>query len=329
MLPESVPSEYGILMLKPDGVRAGLQFDLSSALSHHSVEIVRRERVSLTAADVFNHFLHPTDDYISYLLESPVEVFLVRGIDPHRVIYELKQNIRIQHRCLDKMRNLVHGADEGNEFHSMLHRFFPDLEASHYCSSVDLSAGSASLASTSALRCVGLDNGSQGSSSFYSCVVRNCTLPDEVSLLMLAHRSKDPGPIEGMTMDRLKALRSPRRYIYINSLPIPQNDLSVYRQIILQFKTSRKKALRDEQIRGLRVTQVVDRLVSQGIDGLMCFRPDFKLIECELRMDIARLSGLYRGGCSAGIVPTGHFSVSWKHAKEIEQVWTTGQHDHF
>jgi hypothetical protein len=82
-----------------------------------------------------------------------------------------------------------------------------------------------------------------------------------------------------------------------------------YRQAIWECKESGDIGRRDACLSRLLAYARWAELRAHGAVGAICFQPGMPLLESELRMDIARLLGLYRGGGSGGRA-TGRFSVS-------------------
>ena len=336
----NLPSEYSILMLKPDCVEKGLVSEIVQMVQAAHLQIVRCKEVQLTTSDILQYFLHPTSEYIKFLTRSPVLMYLVYGHNPHETLYNLKKSIRALYGLQGKKQNLIHTVDQGNEYHLFLRRFFSELDPLSYCNSIDhdLCLFNINDQDTLTQLLVELDS----SSMLRECTLRLvnetqidwlphlqqlrlkrlqlhfCTQIDLIdcarrcTLLVSSPESASAwqclwAKLHGTcTKADLSKIREEwHASLSVNDFPISEIELQEYRWLI-----EHQPDQLDEKLLHTRPYLDLQDIMRGGIEGVMCFRPDFSLLETEYRMDLCRLFHCQeRGGSSAKVAP-GYFSVS-------------------
>lgn len=334
------PPEYSIMMLKPDSLALGLAPAIERQVRDNQLRIVRRKSLRLTEQDVQDYFLHPTSEYVQFLTSAPVEMYLLSGYNPHIALYDLKKHIRRAYNVQGKIYNLLHTVDQGNEYHLFLHRFFPELNPLLYCNIADydlyVPEDSTLPALLDTLRYLDTRSGLQ------YCVLRFSRLSQlewffalkEIQFQRLHLAFSTPISLAGWerqatlllvwpdeiqdlksfwsrmqaisTMHDLQTLH--RDYpctSYLNGFLLSREELETYRWWIRHEVDEL-----DERLLASQAYASMEGFVKAGVQGLMCFRPDFSLLETEYRMDLCRLLHWHRRGGSSGQVPPGHFSVS-------------------
>ncbi|OWQ86240.1 hypothetical protein CDN99_20610 [Roseateles aquatilis] len=329
--PEAIgPTEPAIAMLKPDAFERGLDGAILDRLRADGfVEQARRD-VHLTPADVEALFLHPTPAYVAHLTSRPVSMHLLRGVGGAPRLYDCKQAIRRRFGTPEKIRNLIHGTDEGTEYHLFLARFFPDLAPERHCGPADLDlrfAPGTSLAQARA-ELARLD----ASSDLHWVSVT--LLPGQAGLLGLqglrwerlrvgfaarhgrrdgahrfalllhAHAGEDLAPLLAPGAGDDAGLTGGRP-VTLAELPMPADQLARYARDLRAPDVDIDRAVSAYPLMALVAAQR-----ALGVDGLNVFAPAQRLLETELLADLGRVAGLRLSGGSAGRVPGGGFSVS-------------------
>jgi hypothetical protein len=330
--------EPAIAMLKPDAFERGLDAEILAQLRADGfVEEARRE-FRLTPADVDALFLLPTPAYAKHLTSRPVSMHLLRGDGGAPRLYESKHALRRRLGTPEKIRNLIHGTDEGTEYHLFLARFFPDFAPERHCAAADLdlrfppgtSAKQAlaeleRLDAASGLRRVGIT-----------------LLPGQESLLELQRRRWDrlrvgfaarherrDGPYRfavllhahpGEDLRRLLVpgagddpARTAARPVTLAELPMPPGQLDRYARDLRTPDVDIDRAVTAYPLMSLLASQR-----ALGVTRMNVFSPAQELLQTELLADLARVSGLRPGGGSGGHVPPGRFSVSGATADGLE-----------
>lgn len=331
--PATASTEPAIAMLKPDAWERGLADAILARLAAAGfVEEARRE-VELRAADVRRLFLHPLPSYVAHLQSRPVSVHLLRGPGGPETLYACKWAIRGEFGVTDRLRNLIHGADEGNEHHLLLGAFFPDLPAARFCGAADLdlrfapsetpAAAAASLAELdrhSALAEVVVTL--RPSQAALAAVVRRprvrlrariawlIELADQPGTSFQIHPPADAGPSVLATARRwtvadLLSLASDGHGITLADLPVPAGAVARYAADLRAGARDIDEAVADYPL----FATVADHRRA-GVGSFTAYRPGLSLMEVELRCDLARVAGLAATGGSAGRSEPGRFSVS-------------------
>jgi hypothetical protein len=120
--------EYAILLLKPDGAAdARVRTAITELIKEHKLSIERRAECSLLPGSISMVTHRSEQAYARYLLSGPVEAFLVHGPDALEQVYAIKFELRQRFNKMERMENLVHAADAGNEMALLLEVFFPEV----------------------------------------------------------------------------------------------------------------------------------------------------------------------------------------------------------
>lgn len=329
--------EYSIIMLKPDGYEMDLRTEIIQQLNKLEFEVVEQFELMLSAKDVKNNFLHPTDEYIEYLTKGLVKIFLVKGYNPHIKLYEMKKKIRKKYGVDKSVRNLIHTVDEGNEYHKFLECFFNHRKLIQYSNSMDFNLCLTNDAKKNIKILETLDRESELIYIALNLNYLDSTQVTEIfsmnwlklqpifminKLIKFKHQEVNllvyflDSPIVNFELVQLvkntedlgylfKIINQPQYNIFVDNIPISQEELNNYRYII----RNQSETL-DECMLRFNSYKIMKELIQEGVIGLICFRPDLTLLETELRMDICRLLNLHIGGSSSNLKEQGHFSVS-------------------
>lgn len=123
-------NEYGIILIKPDGVKANIIELLKSMLQKSNLTIIKTKQIYLKKEEVVANIVTKFDNekYADYLSESEVIALLVFGQKAIATLIDIKQSIRALYGfSSDNMRNLLHSPDCGNEYFEHLKFLFPEL----------------------------------------------------------------------------------------------------------------------------------------------------------------------------------------------------------
>lgn len=134
--------EYGIAMIKPDGVeKEGFISSLMWRFRIYCLKVVRTKRIMLTREQVKNTISTNFDvnEYLDYIAEKELIVFLLKGENCIAKIIEIKQNVRSKFGFSSlTMKNLLHSPDCGNEYYEHFKLFFPELPIEKYGAYADM-----------------------------------------------------------------------------------------------------------------------------------------------------------------------------------------------
>jgi hypothetical protein len=132
-----LPDEHGILLVKPDAPRRGLLEHLPALLRDFGLDAVREveTRLDPEAVPSLTHRRDPAT--LAYLASGPVRILLVRGRDALELTYRLKHRARKDLGVHERIYNLIHACDAGNEVALFLRTFFPRLDGPRLRGSVD------------------------------------------------------------------------------------------------------------------------------------------------------------------------------------------------
>jgi nucleoside diphosphate kinase len=325
--------ECAIVLLKPDAIERGLDQVIVDELRASGLELFAEREVQLTADDLHRYFLHPLPAYIAHMTSRPLRCFLARGADVYERLYARKIELRAALGVESNLKNLIHTADEGTEYHRQLGRFYPDLPARDRTAAADLDvrfpdSGTADdavavlrdLEARSALRYVvpvfGAGQDAQLAAVRAATWPRLGVAPAALVLVggprrieLLVHLAVDDdlgwtalGSLDAMT----EALAARPRAVTIADLAITADELARYAHHV----RTRLDDI-DELVAAEPLFADVEALRRAGCTRLACFAPHLALMEVELRGDLARLAGLYVGGGSAGRAIPGEFSISY------------------
>ncbi len=134
-------SEYGVFIVKPDGVEQGIHREFINSLVVNKVKIIDVRRKKLARSEVQEGFFTAYDEYARYLTEGDsIGIFeQIISENCYDYIYDLKMDFRSKHSVSkNTMKNLVHSSDDGLEYYLQRNIFFKEYNNSRYCLSSDL-----------------------------------------------------------------------------------------------------------------------------------------------------------------------------------------------
>ncbi|MCM3444725.1 nucleoside-diphosphate kinase [Metabacillus halosaccharovorans] len=133
--------EYGIIMLKPDGIVQGIEEILLKRIRNENLTVVYTNKVILTEQQVLENFTSPFDkyNYARYLTSGEIKAYLIRGENAGHKLRLIKFKIRADYGYSSKnMRNLIHNSDSGTEYYKQFKLFFQELDPLLHSSYADM-----------------------------------------------------------------------------------------------------------------------------------------------------------------------------------------------
>lgn len=320
-------------MLKPDAEDRGLTGAILERLAAAGFVEDARCKVSLRDHCVARLFLHPLPEYIAHLESRPVTVHLLRGVGGPERLFECKWSIRKEFGVTDRLRNLIHGADEGNEHHLFLDAFFPDLPAARYCGAADLdlrfAAGTTSMALSATLAALDRDSALKRvvvtlelTQQHLVAAVRRQRRKLQVTAALLVRPVDHPGTFfqvhlgtalptfssgaeREWAMADVVALVASGHEVTLADLPISGSEIDRY---AADLRAGTRPI--DDALTEYPLLDVLQRYRALGVGSFAAYRPRLDLMTVEFRCDLARMAGMAVTGGSAGLALSGRFSVS-------------------
>lgn len=330
-------------MIKPDAGERDLVSAILTTLSEEGFVEEARRTLQLDKHLISQCFLHPLPANIAYLSSAPVTFYLMRGAGGAERLYDVKWRIRESFGTGDRMRNLIHAADQGTEYHRLLDAFFPDLPPEQHCCAADLDLRLPPATSASALRrtlarldqassieavTISLQPGQWGLASVrhdswqrlsvtVALLVRPADAPRGWALQMIP--GSDDDPVEMLEHLVGAGLDGIAQWLSGKGRAAAASDVALLPAEVRRFAATVRRNPQDIDAAVARSNpqRIVSLLQSVGVTGLECFRPDLSLMEVELRCDLARLAGMAQTGGSAGQVDPGRFSISRRRGAEL------------
>ncbi|EML6324642.1 hypothetical protein QCQ60_004962 [Bacillus cereus] len=139
LLPKN--QEYGIAVIKPDGVKNNVLPELLFDINESYLKIIGAKITSLKKEDVLSNFYtkFDLDSYAMYLSSDNLIVLLVHGENAPYILRKIKLKMRKKYGLTsENMENLVHTVDPGSEYFYQFKLFFPELNQATYSTFADL-----------------------------------------------------------------------------------------------------------------------------------------------------------------------------------------------
>lgn len=134
-------TDYGIIVIKPDGVKKGVDIVCECVMQSMNVRILAKKNLILSVSDIKNYFCYKFQDYVEYMTSGMVCAYLLElsNADIDEAIYFIKDTVRkkfsVDGRCL---KNFIHGAHCGTEYFRQRKLFFEEYEKKEYSSYADM-----------------------------------------------------------------------------------------------------------------------------------------------------------------------------------------------
>lgn len=133
--------DYGIIILKPDGVKKNLMDECEKEILKHNIKIIAKKQILLTRQQIIDYFYYNFEEYVDYMCEGVIIAYFLEAynIDLDVTIYLIKKKIRDNHGVNGRiMRNYIHGSHCGTEFFLQRRLLFPEFEKYEYSSGLDM-----------------------------------------------------------------------------------------------------------------------------------------------------------------------------------------------
>lgn len=133
--------EYGILVIKPDGMNQYVKQLLEEELHAFDLSVVESYSERITqhqARKIFSTNAFDEEKYYSYLSGGSIQISLIKGDYAISKLRDIKYKIRKKFLCEKSMKNILHTSDTGNEYRIQLERLFPNLKYQDYRLYADL-----------------------------------------------------------------------------------------------------------------------------------------------------------------------------------------------
>lgn len=133
--------EFGIAVVKPDGLKKGVLSQLYSEIERNGLKITFQKKVKLQKEDIFQNFItdFDLDVYADYLSSDCLIVLLVSGDSAAYTLRQIKLSLRKGYGfSSEDMMNLIHTVDHGNEYFYQFRLFFPELCPTKYSGYADM-----------------------------------------------------------------------------------------------------------------------------------------------------------------------------------------------
>lgn len=132
--------DFGIMLIKPDGVAAGAENIIEDELFRKNISILCKRRKRLKKSEVKKNFYYKFSDYLDYMTSGDVIAYLICGqnMDLETEIFFIKSSVRKKFNVNGRMtKNIIHGAHCGTEYFTQRRLFFPEYERSFFSSFAD------------------------------------------------------------------------------------------------------------------------------------------------------------------------------------------------
>ncbi|SFU01830.1 nucleoside diphosphate kinase [Pseudovibrio denitrificans] len=266
--------EHNILVIKPDQEKQvwfveGIKADLVQS----GLEIVAICKKHLDADEFNRCFICKNGTHLAYMTNSPVVAVLYKGRSAVSFGRNYKYKIRKQHAA-DKLRNILHSTEPGNEFAAQFDLFFPTLRVADHHQFSD-----------------------QGVCFNQLNIDQVDRLPELTSFNLVAMNE-----IEANS-PQFKAVSSLRNCRYVAIRDTLQSEAEVLRY--RQKQASLSSGMREVNILLLKRPQNASSVIKllkeqQKIQGVVCYKPSFTLLQTEMLRTAIFKNDLFCVGGSFG-----------------------------
>ncbi|KZK93794.1 Nucleoside diphosphate kinase [Pseudovibrio sp. Ad46] len=270
--------EHNMILVKPDPSNQKRFVEAISAdLLESGYEIVAVRNRQLSSAEFEGNFICKSSQHLAYITSGPIAAILYRGHSAVGFGRNYKFHFRKQHST-DKLKNILHSTEPGNEFAVQFELFFPNLNITEHHQFADQGVyfsslkeiQSGELSRLASFNLIAANNEEANSRQFKeTCSLRNCRY--------VGYRERIHSSTE-LLRYRRKADLSAKDMPEVRVLLL--HDLQEYSQHIRHMKETHK------------------------IHGVVCYKPKFTLLETEmLRTSILENNLFCVGGSFGGQSP--------------------------
>lgn len=141
MYKENMYKDYGILVIKPDGIEKGFELLCENEIHVRKLNIIAKKKMLLCENDIYNYFYYQFNEYVQYMCSNEVCAYLIEGLDREldAEVFHIKNKLRLDYGVNGtNMRNYIHGAHCGTEFFLQRKLFFPEYILPQFSSFADM-----------------------------------------------------------------------------------------------------------------------------------------------------------------------------------------------
>ncbi|KZL28129.1 nucleoside-diphosphate kinase [Pseudovibrio sp. Ad37] len=284
--------EHNIILVKPDSSNQERFVEAISAdLLEGGYEIVAIKYKQLSSEEFEGNFICKNRQHLAYMISGSIAAILYRGHSAVGFGRNYKFHFRKQHST-DKLKNILHSTEPGNEFAVQFELFFANLNITEHHQFADQGVyfsslneiQSGELSRLASFNLIAVSNEEASSQQFReTCSLRNCRYVGYreriyTSTELLRYRRKADSSAKDMPEVRVLHL----------------HDLQEYSQHIRHMKETHK------------------------IHGVVCYKPKLTLLETEMLRTAILENNLCCVGGSFGEQPPGSIRASQELADMFE-----------
>ncbi|MES0871224.1 nucleoside-diphosphate kinase [Pseudovibrio sp. SCP19] len=284
--------EHNIILIKPDQEKhEWFTESIQDDLVQNSFEIVAVASKQLSETEFEKCFICKNSEHLVYMTSGPITALLFKGCSAVSFGRNYKYKIRKQHST-GKLRNILHSTEPGNEFTVQFGLFFPTLNIDDHHQFADQG--------------VVFDCLDQGQSEELSKLS---------SFNLIASDEEQAGSAQFRAISSL----SNCRYVAVRDALLPNVE-------ILRFR--RKNACFSDNASEVKVLLLKDlsnhpTLIKflkekHKIQGVVCCKPSFTLLETEMLRTATFENGLFCVGGSFGEKASGFIRASQEIAAQLD-----------
>lgn len=123
-----LPKEYALVVVKPDGVRDGKVKEVLDFFQNNEITLVKSTSKRITKGTVDEIFTskHNGAFYKKYMTSNDMVAYLMEGNNGFERCRILKNKLREKYGVAQKIENICHTPESGNEYMQQLRFFFPE-----------------------------------------------------------------------------------------------------------------------------------------------------------------------------------------------------------
>ena len=317
--------DYGIIILKPDGVKHGLMNECEHEFALRNIKIISKKRKLLTREEIENHFYYTFDSYIDYMCEDYICAYFLesQNLDLDKELYLLKRKIRDNHGVNGRqLRNYIHSAHCGSEFFLQRRLLFPELEQHKFTFGCDMYCKLNTFTLDSLHRAMNLNNLSYLVFDFpkeYESEFCNYVLEKDLKKFSIYSYTQKIN-IQNRECELIHYCSCFSTYHDQHMKPL----IFLGKISDLTFNNNTNSSIENYNLAYTIYTEkildnIINELRKQNIDikGLLVNSPNMCLQEAECRFEYAKAKKYLLSGGSSTIDNLGIFSISYDKVKPL------------
>ena len=310
--------EHALVVLKPDAIERQLEAELLGHFRRSGLKPLVRRRIPLSRRTVGQLFVCGEAGYADYMTGGPVEAWLLRATDANRRARRLKNKLRVHYGVVDRVENLVHSSEPGNEYDMQVAHFWGASAARRWSLYGDQLAYCGRLP----LKIIETALGRVRSDTSVSSVVLVCSLERQSEIEELCQRARGgvPSvhyclaiPVRGAVAGCETILAYPSQRVP-GRLRLETGGSHVTLGMVgLANRIARQgwiPVLGQAKAPGELTASVLRELGSHGLFGAVCYTPEYRLLQTDELRTALYDAELECVGGSAGSLEWGRNGVS-------------------